>query len=38
VLHQLRENLRQAEELYEWACGAADGIASPAPALVRLAS
>jgi DNA-binding SARP family transcriptional activator len=38
VLDQLRENLRQAEELYQWACGAAEGIAPPAPALVRLAS
>ena len=41
VLDQLRENLRHAEELYEWACGAAEGMAQPdppAPAFVRLAA
>ena len=41
VLDQLRENLRHAEELYEWACGGADGIvppAPPAPAFARLAA
>jgi DNA-binding SARP family transcriptional activator len=41
VLNQLRENLRRAEELYEWACGAAEGIAEPvppAPAFARLAA
>jgi DNA-binding SARP family transcriptional activator len=41
VLDQLRENLRHAEELYEWACGAVEGImptAPPGPAVVRLAS
>ena len=29
VLDQLRENLRHAEELYEWACGAARGSRRP---------
>jgi DNA-binding SARP family transcriptional activator len=41
VLDQLRENLRHAEELYEWACSAAEGIVEPvppAPALARLAA
>ena len=40
VLVQLRENLRHAEELYEWACGAVEGIVPPpppAPAFARLA-
>ena len=39
VLDQLRENLRHAEQLYEWACGG-EGIAPtapPAPAFVSLA-
>jgi DNA-binding SARP family transcriptional activator len=31
VLDQLRENLRHAEELYEWACGTAEGIMEPVP-------
>jgi DNA-binding SARP family transcriptional activator len=31
VLDQLRENLRHAEKLYEWACGASDGIVEPVP-------
>jgi DNA-binding SARP family transcriptional activator len=34
VLEQLRENLRNAEELYARACGTAEGIAPPAPAPV----
>jgi DNA-binding SARP family transcriptional activator len=41
VLDQLRENLRRAEELYERACGAAEGIVEPiqpAPAFARLAA
>jgi DNA-binding SARP family transcriptional activator len=41
VLDQLRENLRHAEELYKWACSAAEGIVEPvppAPALARLAA
>jgi DNA-binding SARP family transcriptional activator len=40
VLDQLRENLRHAEELYEWACGAADGVkpVPPAPAFESLAA
>jgi DNA-binding SARP family transcriptional activator len=40
VLHQLRENLRQAEELYEWACGASKGMepVPPAPAFASLAA
>jgi DNA-binding SARP family transcriptional activator len=29
VLDQLRENLRHAEELYEWVCSAVEGIAPP---------
>jgi DNA-binding SARP family transcriptional activator len=31
VLDQLRENLRHAEQLYEWACGAAEGGMGPVP-------
>jgi DNA-binding SARP family transcriptional activator len=41
VLERLRENLRQAEQLYEWACGAVDGItpsAPPPPVLASLAA
>jgi DNA-binding SARP family transcriptional activator len=41
VLDQLRENLRHAEALYEWACGAAEGTVQPvppAPALTSLAA
>jgi DNA-binding SARP family transcriptional activator len=38
VLDQLRANLRHAEELYEWACGAAEGIAPPAPSGPAVAS
>jgi DNA-binding SARP family transcriptional activator len=41
VLDQLRENLRHAEALYEWACGAAEGIVEPVPpgtAVARLAA
>jgi DNA-binding SARP family transcriptional activator len=41
VLERLRENLRQAEELYEWACSAVDGITPsgpPAPVLASLAA
>src|SRR5512133_2348133 len=38
VLDQLRENLRHAEELYEWACGAVEGIVEPLPPAPALAS
>jgi DNA-binding SARP family transcriptional activator len=38
VLDRLRENLRQAEELYEWACGAVEGVAPHAPPASPVAS
>jgi hypothetical protein len=38
VLDQLRENLRHAEELYQWACGAAEGIVQPVPSAPAFAS
>jgi DNA-binding SARP family transcriptional activator len=38
VLDQLRESLRRAEELYERACGAADGIVEPGPPAPAFAS
>jgi DNA-binding SARP family transcriptional activator len=38
VLDRLRENLRHAEELYEWACGAAEGLVEPVPPAPAFAS